>query len=224
MGITHVLNVTDNIPNYFETNGEHYFINAIDSMNIQYENIFIGDFEDSPIQLHFSKAYDFIDRVLFGEDQFTHSSSDFEEVKIKSDNSRLRFVHDESDIQTLKLDISEGTIGEWSHCDIKKAAFHIDDVVSTLRSSQPKTKVLVHCAMGKSRSATIVMMYLMKKFLLSFKTAKSIVEARRETVEVNSGFLCQLQAFEKYSFKFSAESSDDDGDSTEGEECTLISE
>jgi len=56
LGITHVLNVSDDIPNYFETNN---------CFNINYENIFIEDTEDAPIHHYFSRAFNFIDQALF---------------------------------------------------------------------------------------------------------------------------------------------------------------
>ena len=42
--------------------------------------------------------------------------------------------------------------------------------------------------MGMSRSATCVIMYLMKKFLLSFDDAFDIVKLRREKIDPNDGF------------------------------------
>ena len=38
------------------------------------------------------------------------------------------------------------------------------DFIDEALSSGPDTKVLLHCALGKSRSATITAMFLMKKF------------------------------------------------------------
>lgn len=124
-------------------------------------------------------------------------------------------------IQALKLDLSESNISEWQHCDAKSHYEKIDKQVHRLRELNPKHKILVHCAMGKSRSATMVMMYIMKKFMLPYRFAKSMVSTRRETVEVNRGFLDQLKAFELNDFKFSVESCDNDSDSTEGEEFIL---
>lgn len=220
LGIKHVLNVTDDIPNYFENNGKEglnsYFW-FIDNPNIKYENIFIQDTEDAPINLYFDKAYDFIDRTLFKDEDGNPSfeisnklSSEFEDTPSET--------HESLYTQTLKLDLGKGTIEECDTCEPKKLAYQCDLEVLRLRKLNNKPKLLVHCAMGKSRSATIVIMYLMKKFLLPYKIAKSIVKSRRETIEVNSGFISQLKAFEQNDFKFSVELSDGDSDSTEGEE------
>lgn len=190
---------------------------CIDNLNIKYENIFIQDTEDAPINLYFEKAYDFIDQTLFkdeaGNPSFEISNKVSEELEDTPSD-----IHESLYTQTLKLDLEKGIIEEWDTCEPKKLAYLCDLEVMRLRKLNNKPKLLVHCAMGKSRSATIVIMYLMKKFLLPYKIAKSIVKSRRETIEVNSGFLSQLKTFEQNDFKFSVESSDCDSDSTEGEE------
>lgn len=58
-------------------------------------------------------------------------------------------------------------------------------------------KVLVHCAQGVSRSATIVIMYLMKHFDWSYNQAFSYVKRHREIIEPNNGFMDQLLEFEE---------------------------
>lgn len=55
LGITHILNVTDNIPNTFEESK---------TLKLTYQRINIEDNEDVPIQLSFSLAYDFIDKAI----------------------------------------------------------------------------------------------------------------------------------------------------------------
>ncbi|XP_017975696.1 PREDICTED: dual specificity protein phosphatase 1B isoform X2 [Theobroma cacao] len=57
--------------------------------------------------------------------------------------------------------------------------------------------VLVHCFMGISRSVTMVVAYLMKKHGMSFSQALEHVKRRRPQASPNSGFILQLQHFEK---------------------------
>ncbi|OMO85361.1 hypothetical protein COLO4_21655, partial [Corchorus olitorius] len=57
--------------------------------------------------------------------------------------------------------------------------------------------VLVHCFMGISRSVTVVVAYLMKKHGMSLSKALEHVKRRRPQASPNSGFLLQLQHFEK---------------------------
>lgn len=57
-------------------------------------------------------------------------------------------------------------------------------------------KVLVHCNDGMSRSASLVIAYIMQTFGLNFKTALNHVQQRRFCVQPNDGFEQQLKEFE----------------------------
>lgn len=57
--------------------------------------------------------------------------------------------------------------------------------------------VLVHCFVGKSRSVTVVVAYLMKKHGMSVSEALKHVKSKRPIASPNSGFMLQLQNFEK---------------------------
>lgn len=57
--------------------------------------------------------------------------------------------------------------------------------------------VLVHCFVGKSRSVTVVVAYLMKKHGMSLSEALKHVKSKRPIASPNSGFMLQLQNFEK---------------------------
>lgn len=53
-------------------------------------------------------------------------------------------------------------------------------------------RVLVHCKEGVSRSATIVMAYLMWRFEMSFDSAHETIRKVRPICNPNTGFICQL--------------------------------
>ncbi|KAL0262994.1 tyrosine protein phosphatase yvh1 [Diplodia seriata] len=55
--------------------------------------------------------------------------------------------------------------------------------------------VLVHCAMGKSRSATVVIAYLMHKYHLSPAEALEQIRLARPICEPNEGFMKQLEIY-----------------------------
>lgn len=57
--------------------------------------------------------------------------------------------------------------------------------------------VLVHCNKGVSRSAAIVIAYIMREKKLLYKEALAIVRKERESVFPNSGFAAQLRTWEK---------------------------
>ncbi len=56
--------------------------------------------------------------------------------------------------------------------------------------------ILVHCRAGISRSATIVIAYLMKKQHMSYQTAMEFVSKRREIICPNIGFCQHLEEYE----------------------------
>ncbi|XP_072386144.1 serine/threonine/tyrosine-interacting protein-like [Diabrotica undecimpunctata] len=57
-------------------------------------------------------------------------------------------------------------------------------------------KVLVHSNKGNSRSATLVLAYVMEKFGLSSSEALQFVKAKRATIDPNEGFRAQLIEYE----------------------------
>jgi len=64
--------------------------------------------------------------------------------------------------------------------------------------------VLVHCRVGKSRSATIVIGYLMHSQKMDFQTAFQFVKEIRSIAQPNEGFVEQLKKLEQ-SLKFEEE-------------------
>lgn len=58
--------------------------------------------------------------------------------------------------------------------------------------------VLVHCFAGRSRSATIVVAYLMFKRGMSLSEAMEFVKMKRPIISPNHGFRLQLQKYERF--------------------------
>ncbi|KAM3957293.1 uncharacterized protein ACR2FA_008720 [Aphomia sociella] len=63
-----------------------------------------------------------------------------------------------------------------------------------------KGNVLVHCHFGVSRSATIVIAYLMEKYKLTFDQAYSYVRQRRRFINPNPGFVNQLKEYQRLNY------------------------
>lgn len=60
--------------------------------------------------------------------------------------------------------------------------------------------MLVHCQVGISRSATILIAFLMKEYKLRFKEAFEMVVKKRKIVDPNEGFRKELLEYEKQLF------------------------
>ena len=56
--------------------------------------------------------------------------------------------------------------------------------------------VLVHCVQGQSRSPTIVLSYLMRRFGLSFSSSFKILKKKHPSTDPNVGFIEQLKQYE----------------------------
>ena len=57
--------------------------------------------------------------------------------------------------------------------------------------------VLVHCAAGISRSASIVIAYMMQSFNITMLDAIAFVRQYRQQIDPNFGFICQLASLEE---------------------------
>jgi protein-tyrosine phosphatase len=64
-------------------------------------------------------------------------------------------------------------------------------------SKENNEKILVHCHAGRSRSATIVIAYLMKSQKMNLQEALDHVKEKRKIIRPNDGFMEQLKHFEK---------------------------
>lgn len=73
-----------------------------------------------------------------------------------------------------------------------------EDTFKFIEQHRKYTSILIHCYAGVSRSATILLAYLMRKMKLGFSEALAFVRKSRPAVNPNIGFVDQLKAFEKY--------------------------
>jgi len=60
--------------------------------------------------------------------------------------------------------------------------------------------LLVHCQMGKSRSVSFIIAYLMKYMRMKFDDALLYLKRIRRTAFPNRGFINQLKEYEKELF------------------------
>ncbi|KAL3267741.1 hypothetical protein HHI36_006868 [Cryptolaemus montrouzieri] len=73
---------------------------------------------------------------------------------------------------------------------------HWDDTFKYITKARNEgSKVLVHCKMGVSRSASVVIAYAMKAYNWDFKTAWKHVKEKRTCIKPNTAFLAQLETY-----------------------------
>jgi len=80
----------------------------------------------------------------------------------------------------------------------EKITPHLDDTTAFIRDaleSNPENKVLVHCVMGISRSATVVCAYLIAKQGMTSTAAVDFVREKRPIICPNFGFRLQLDEY-----------------------------
>lgn len=74
---------------------------------------------------------------------------------------------------------------------------HFDECIQFIEDARLRgERVLVHCAMGISRSATIIIAYLMYRYRMSYADAYMYTKMRRNEVRPNPGFKTQLRFYE----------------------------
>jgi len=60
------------------------------------------------------------------------------------------------------------------------------------------SSIIVHCQVGGSRSPTLVIAYLMKKYHVPFEAALGFVRKKNPRANPNPGFITQLKAYESF--------------------------
>ena len=78
--------------------------------------------------------------------------------------------------------------------DTKQEVEHTFDPAIAMieQAAREKNAVVVHCMAGKSRSATVVLAYLVKARRMTLKDALDFVQSKRAQVAPNAGFMKQV--------------------------------
>lgn len=73
---------------------------------------------------------------------------------------------------------------------------------NTYKKYRSNARILIHCSMGVSRSPTIAIMYLMKKFEICYRDALDLMKLQRQKCQPIDSFLCELEDFELTGYHF----------------------
>jgi len=74
---------------------------------------------------------------------------------------------------------------------------HISNVLDFIEEAQSKNdgNILIHCYMGSSRSASIVLAYLIYKYNFTLKNALKYIKKKRDIVNININFINDIKEF-----------------------------
>jgi hypothetical protein len=192
---------------------------------MKYLKIPIDDTDKFSIKKYFKAAYEFI------EDALTYNNNDSSEegmstcasneclnnmTNVNLDKKELDGLYD--DINTTEFNsfsnTFQGTQGGSIPLNLKEHFVVTDDVNmkniilqkmfrnAFKKNSSNSSRILIHCSMGMSRSPTIAMMYLMKKFKIPFRDTLDVMKLQRQKSQPIDSFLCELEDFETCEFNF----------------------
>ena len=86
----------------------------------------------------------------------------------------------------------------------------LEEAYQFIKENKDKN-IFVHCVFGKSRSASVVIFYVMKEKKMNFQDAKNFVKNIRNIVEPNFGFESELNRYYEEHIKNEVENKNDDG-------------
>ena len=96
----------------------------------------------------------------------------------------------------------------------------LEEAYQFIKENKDKN-IFVHCVFGKSRSASVVIFYIMKEKKLNFNEAKNFVKNIRQIVEPNSGFENELNRYYEENIK---NDKDENNKTNENNEINNINE
>lgn len=146
------------------------FVDCAFPDRITYYEISEEDEPDTILIKYFNKCHTFIDQV----------------------------IGDNINIQTLnkQLNVIKQNASENGNDEVDMS--HSSATVTDSSNHSNNRSILVHCNAGLSRSATIVVSYLMKKTGWSLEDALIYTIHKRPCVQPNEGFLLQLQWYQEH--------------------------
>jgi hypothetical protein len=203
--------------------------NKFEGKGIKYLKIAIDDTEKFKIKRYFKTAYDFIEDALTAyqqdscEDGISTSASNDnlnydKEKKENYNKENIEDIYINNDSSFMENDCYSNTIqNAISNADgmisWKEQFEETDDITkknkllqimfkNSYKKFKSNARILIHCSMGVSRSPTIAIMYIMKKFEVCFSDALDIMKLQRQKCQPIDSFLCELEDFELDHYHF----------------------
>ncbi len=74
---------------------------------------------------------------------------------------------------------------------------YFDEAYDFISEGVNRGAVLVHCAQGRSRSVSMILMYLIRNHRITFKKALHYIKEKHKNANPDPGFQIQLKQFQK---------------------------
>lgn len=147
-----------------------YFLHLKMTINEVVDNLFIGSYYD---------AIDILSLKVLG-------------IKHIINLSQIPFS------DKLYFDVYEINIPDSEDINISKYFHKCNNFI--VNALIKKEKILCYCFAGMSRSATIILAFLIKKRRMTFEDAYSFLLQKRSIISPNEGFIKQLKKYHMYLF------------------------
>lgn len=144
-------------------------------------------------------ASDIIDNIYIGNVYDAHNIDRLNELNIKNVISAVTGfdnIYDDS-FNHLSLNLIDNENQDIIHY-FEITNHYLDNIISKNISSsneKNKHKILIHCICGVSRSVTILLAYIIKKYNYTPKYALKLVQKKRDIANPNDNFMKQLWTY-----------------------------
>lgn len=147
-----------------------------------FPNLYVGSFEDAQNE-DLILDLEITHIVSVGRGASIHSSVSVPHrplLGLETDHDSIKYLH----IDVLDMENEQ----------IKK---YFDKAFGFIEKGRRDGIVLIHCAAGVSRAATICVAYLMKKLKLTVDASLELLRESRPSVQPNDGFMKQLLQYQQ---------------------------
>jgi protein-tyrosine phosphatase len=142
------------------------------------------------IYYFFSEPTHIIDNIYLGNGNNAANLSSLENNNIEV------IINITSELENYYNDNSKFTYYKFSILDEKKNKIsdYFNNFINTYNKHRDKN-ILIHCYMGASRSACLVLLYLIYEKKMSFEDANNFLKEKRTIVNINIEFISELKKF-----------------------------
>ena len=183
----------------------YYLLNLLNTINnispILINKVYQKDFDKkrksyydmspvySPIAL-FSSLDHIIDNIYLGSSYNASDRDLLKENKIKNiinTTTNIPNFYEQDNIKYLNIEISDNGEESYTREQLDRS---YDFILNSLHDDE---NIFIHCVFGRSRSVTIILYYLIKRYNYSIEEALNIIKSRRYCINPSIRFIDNLK-------------------------------